>query len=109
LFLHIGGDVVIPGKSIIGIFDIDTTTISKDTKEFLKISEEEGFIEAISQSDLPKTFIITESDKKSKIYLSPISSVTLLKRANYVNKLEKKYKRELRNKNDDIALMEYKE
>jgi len=84
MFLHIGGDVVIPIKNIIAIMDIDTTTISKDTKEFLKIAEEEGFIESIS-FDLPKSFIITEIDKKSKIYLSPISSVTLNKRTGFMD------------------------
>jgi ribosomal protein S8 len=88
MFLHIGGDFVIPLKSIIAIFDMDSTTISKDTKEFLKVAEEEGFIKSISE-ELPKTFIITESDKKSKIYLSPISSVTLNKRIGYVNTLAK--------------------
>ncbi|MCX8128981.1 MAG: DUF370 domain-containing protein [Clostridia bacterium] len=86
MFLHIGGDVVIPVKNIIAIMDIETTTISKDTKEFLKIAEEEGFIESISH-DLPKSFIITEYDKKSKIYLSPISSVTLQKRSGYIDEI----------------------
>jgi len=86
MFLHIGGDVVIPMKNVIAIMDIDTTTISKDTKEFLKIAEEEGFIKSISE-DLPKSFIITETDKKSKIYLSPISSVTLQKRSNYIREI----------------------
>ncbi|KNY29744.1 extracellular matrix regulator RemB [Pseudobacteroides cellulosolvens] len=84
MFLHIGGDVVLPLKNIIAIMDIETTTISKDSKDFLKIAEEEGFIESISQ-DLPKSFIITEIDKKSKIYLSPISSVTLQKRSGFIN------------------------
>jgi hypothetical protein len=83
LFLHIGGDVVIPVKNVIAIMDIETTTISKDTKDFLKIAEEEGFIETISE-DLPKSFVITEIDKKSKIYLSPISSITLQKRSGYI-------------------------
>lgn len=86
MFLHIGGDVVIPIKNVIAILDIETTTISKDTKEFLTIAEEEGFIESISD-DLPKTFIITESDKKSKIYLSPISSITLQKRAGFIHEI----------------------
>lgn len=86
MFLHIGGDVVIPIRNVIAIFDIESTTISKDTREFLKIAEEEGFIESISE-DLPKSFIITETDKKSKIYLSPISSVTLQKRSGYVEEL----------------------
>lgn len=86
MFLHIGGDVVIPVKNIIAILDIDTTTFSKDTKEFLKIAEEEGFIKSISY-DLPKTFIITEVDKKSIIYLSPISSVTLNKRTGFMKEI----------------------
>lgn len=83
MFLHIGGDVVIPVRIIIAIMDIDTTTVSKDSKEFLKVAEEEGFIETIS-SDIPKSFIITETDKISRIYLSPISSVTLQKRSGFV-------------------------
>ncbi len=87
MFLHIGGDFVIPVKNIIAIFDIDTTTVSKYTREFLRVAEEEGFIEAISD-DLPKSFIITEEKRKSKIYLSPISSVTLKKRASYIKKLQ---------------------
>lgn len=84
MFLHIGGDFVLPVKNIIAILDIESTTISKDTKEFLKIAEEEGFVESIS-NDLPKSFIITETDKKSKIYLSPISSITLQKRSGFVS------------------------
>lgn len=83
MFLHIGGDVVIPMKDVIGILDIETTTLSNDTRDFLKIAEEEGFIDAISD-DMPKSFIITEVNKKSKIYLSPISSVTLQKRTKFV-------------------------
>jgi ribosomal protein S8 len=86
MFLHIGGDTVIPIKNIIAIFDMDTTKVSKDTKEFLKIAEEEGFIKNISQ-DLPKSFIITETDKKSKIYLSPISSGTLQKRSGFIKEI----------------------
>jgi hypothetical protein len=83
MFLHIGSDVVIPLKNVIAILDIETTTLSKDSRDFLKTAEEEGFIETISE-DLPRSFVITEEDKKSKIYLSPISSVTLQKRCGFV-------------------------
>lgn len=83
MFLHIGSDVVIPLKNVIAILDIETTTLSKDTRDFLKTAEEEGFIETISE-DLPRSFVITEEEKKSKIYLSPISSVTLQKRCGFV-------------------------
>lgn len=84
MFLHIGGDYVVPIKNIIAIMDLESTTISKDTKEFLTVAEEEGFVHTISD-DLPKSFIITEIDKKSKIYLSPISSITLQKRAGFID------------------------
>jgi len=86
MFLHIGGDIVIPIKNIIAIFDMEKTTISKDTREFLKTAEEEGFIQSISD-DIPKSYIVTETDKKSKIYLSPISSTTLQKRSKYFYEL----------------------
>ena len=88
MFLHLGGDKVVSLKNVIAIMDLETTTISKISKEFLTIAEDEGFIEAISD-DLPKTFIITEIDKKSKIYLSPISTTTLFKRAGYVEEIPK--------------------
>lgn len=84
MFLHIGGDIVVPIKNVIAIMDLESTTLSKDTRDFLSIAEEEGFIESISD-DIPKSFIITEIDKKSKIYLSPISSITLQKRAGFVD------------------------
>lgn len=84
MFLHIGGDFVVPIKNVIAIMDLESTTLSKDTRDFLSIAEEEGFIESISE-DIPKSFIITEIDKKSKIYLSPISSITLQKRAGFVD------------------------
>lgn len=86
MFLHIGGDVVLPMKNIIAIMDLETSSVSKDTKEFLRIADEEGFVESISD-DLPKSFVITETNKKSKIYLSPISSVTLQKRAGYLKEI----------------------
>ena len=79
MFLHIGGDVVVYINDVIAIMDIDKTTVSKDTKSFLRIAEEEGFVMTIN-SDLPKSFVIAEKEKKSIIYLSPISSVTLYKR-----------------------------
>ncbi len=89
MFLHIGSDFVIPLKSVIAILDLEKTTISKDTRDFLKTAEEEGFIESITE-DIPKSFIVTETDKKSKIYLSSISSITLQKRAKYLKNIQKK-------------------
>ncbi len=80
MFLHLGENVVVPIKDIIGIFDIETSMYSSDTIQFLRMAEEDGFVQRITK-DKPKSFVIAEVDKKSKIYLSPISSSTLTKRS----------------------------
>ncbi|MBP1890787.1 hypothetical protein J2Z53_002405 [Clostridium moniliforme] len=79
MFLHLGENVVVPIKDVIGIFDLEATMYSSDTIQFLRMAEEDGFVERITK-DKPKSFVIAEVDKKSKIYLSPISSSTLTKR-----------------------------
>ena len=81
MFLHLGGDTVISQKDIIAIFDLDITTISKITREFLRVAEEEGFVINVSE-DLPKSYVLAEHNRESRVYISPISAATLLKRAN---------------------------
>ncbi|KAJ49573.1 hypothetical protein BD780_003811 [Clostridium tetanomorphum] len=80
MFLHLGENVVVPLKDVIGIFDIETSMYSSDTTQFLRLAEEDGFVERITK-EKPKSFIIAEVDKKSKVFLSPISSATLTKRS----------------------------
>jgi hypothetical protein len=83
MFLHLGENVVVPINDIIGIFDMETTMYSSDTIQFLRMAEEDGFVERITKN-VAKSFVIAEVDKKSKIYLSPISSSTLCKRTEIV-------------------------
>ncbi len=80
MFLHLGSDVVVNVKDVIAILDLDVTSTSKITREFLRVAEDEGFVVNVSD-DLPKSFVITEIDKESRVFVSPISSATLLKRA----------------------------
>ena len=80
MFLHLGGDTVVNLKDVIAIMDLDVTSTSKITREFLAVAEEEGFVVNVSE-DLPKSYVLTEIDHKSKLFVSPISSATLLKRA----------------------------
>lgn len=82
MFLHLGENVVVPIKDIIGIFDLESSMYSSDTIQFLRMAEEDGFVERITKEH-PKSFVIAEVNKKSKVYLSPISSVTLAKRTNF--------------------------
>lgn len=83
MYLHIGDNVSIKSSQIIGFFDIDKTTTTKETRNFLSSSEQKGASITISD-EMPKTFIVT-ADKKgkdnSKVYISPISVSTLKKRS----------------------------
>ena len=85
--LHLGMDKDITFDEIIGIFDLDTTTVSKSTRNYLAKAEKAGIVENICY-DLPKSFIVCRTkDGKDKVYISQISSQTLLKRTNYVESL----------------------
>lgn len=76
MYLHIGGDFLLRSEDIIGIFDIENTSISKITREFLKESEKKKKVITTSY-DLPRSYIL---DKEERLYISPISPATLLKR-----------------------------
>lgn len=80
MFLHIGGDYIVSNKDIVAIIDMEKSTISKDTRNFLKISDEEGFIINVEKNEMPKSFVITQEKNKSKVFLTPISTNTLYKR-----------------------------
>lgn len=86
MFIHIGENMVIPLDGVIAIMDIESASMSNDTKQFLKIADEEGFIVRVTKDD-PKSFILAEVNKKSVVYLSPISSITLCKRSGFVDTL----------------------
>ena len=80
MYLHLGQNVVVPTKSIVGIFDLDNTTGSHLTRAFLKKAEKAGQIVNISD-DLPKSFIICSDEGGTKIYLSQLASSTLYRRS----------------------------
>jgi len=86
MIIHLGGDVVVPVSNIIAIIDMESAGQASINREFLKTAEDEGFITKISE-DPPKSFILAEFDKKTVIYMSPISSITLLKRSTYVDEI----------------------
>ncbi len=87
MYLHLGMDKVITFDDIIGIFDLDTTTVSKNTRNYLAKAEKAGIVENVCY-DLPKSFIVCRNKKgEDKVYIAQISSTTLLKRTSYVDSL----------------------
>lgn len=80
MFLHLGQDTVIKTEDIIGVFDIDNTTVSKHTRDYLSSATKSGKIVNVS-FELPKSFIVCkEKTGKETVYISQLSPGTLLKR-----------------------------
>lgn len=81
MFLHLGQDTVVNTKDIVGIFDLDITTISKHTRNYLSKKEKQHEVVTISM-ELPKSYIVCNKNNKTTVYISQLSSQTLLKRKN---------------------------
>ncbi|MBE7051172.1 MAG: DUF370 domain-containing protein [Ruminococcaceae bacterium] len=81
MYLHLGSDISVNKKYIVAIFDLDNTSTSKITQEYFKNATLEGKVINVSEEDLPRSFIVVEEKGKEKVYISPISSSTLSKRA----------------------------
>lgn len=80
MFIHLGQNTVVKKKDIIGIFDLDTSTVSIHTRNFLKKATENKEVINVSL-ELPKSFVITSNEKKQKVYISQLAASTLEKRS----------------------------
>jgi len=88
MYLHLGQETVVANEEIIGIFDLETTTISKITRDFLTGCEKRHEVVNVTE-ELPKSFILCSPGrgKEQKVYISQISTGTLEKRAGYLDRL----------------------
>lgn len=88
VFLHLGGDAVVPLKDVVAIFDMELPEQSRSVDEFLKTAKDEKIIIDVSGGKA-KSFVITSD----KVFFSQISSQTLKKRAEglreYLEQLDK--------------------
>lgn len=78
MYINIGEDFVLKTEYITGIFDMDKTTVNKATRDFLAKAQKENRV-VLTSYELPKSFIVA----KDKIYISPLNTSTLLKRAGW--------------------------
>lgn len=78
MYLPIGNDMSVRESSIIGIFDMDNTSTSKRTRQFLSMAQQEGSV--VSCDDLPKSYIVTTQYGMMRVYESTLSTATLEKR-----------------------------
>ena len=78
MYIHLGEETTVRGCEVIGIFDIENTSISKHTKEFFTKAEKNKWVEYVN-FEMPKSFVVCEKDGEDKVYISPISAATLRK------------------------------
>ena len=78
MYLSIGNDMAVRDRSIIGIFDLDNTSTSRRTREFLEKNEQEG--QVVPCDDLPKSFVLTTEYGMDRVYLTSLTAATLEKR-----------------------------
>ncbi len=100
MYLHLGNDILVLTRDIVGIFDIENSTIARSTKGFLAASERAGRVINVS-TELPKSFVVCKAPERDTqarrrkpekndntiIYISQISPSTLRKRAGFVDEL----------------------
>ncbi len=76
MYLHLGQSVSVQEEEIVGIFDLDNTTCSKGTRDFLSRAEKRNETTTVGE-DLPKSFVLCHGKAGDRIYLSQLSPVTL--------------------------------
>ena len=80
-YLHIGMNLMVDPRRVIGIFDLDNTSTSRHTRRFLDGAEKEGVVQSACE-DIPRSFVVCDHPyHRQIIYLSQLNSQTLLKRA----------------------------
>jgi hypothetical protein len=80
MYLHLGQNVVVPFSTVVGVFDLDNTTGSHVTRSFLSQAEKAGQVINVAE-DIPKSFIVCAEENRTKIFLSQLSTATLMKRS----------------------------
>jgi len=81
MYLHLGSNVSVPYADVVGIFDLDNSSTSRITREFLAAAEREGMVINVGE-DLPKSIVVCCPEGSwQRVYISPLASSTLLHRA----------------------------
>ena len=80
MYLHLGQDTIVNQRDIVGVFDMDNSTVSRHTRAFLARAQREGRVVNVSL-ELPKSFIVCEENGRETVYISQISTAKLLRRA----------------------------
>lgn len=83
MYLHLGNGFLARDEDVVGVFDLDNTTGSRITRDYLARAEKAGNVINTAE-DIPRSFVVCAEKKGKKgtrLYLSQLSPATLLKRS----------------------------
>ena len=80
MYIHLGRDYVLNDRDIIGIFNLETTTISPRGRDFLNYAQKNGAVVSLSD-ELPQSYVLADGAVVDTVYLSELSSAALRRRA----------------------------
>ena len=60
MYIHLGRDYVLNDRDIIGIFNLETTTISPRGREFLNYAQKNGAVVSLSD-ELPQSYVLADA------------------------------------------------
>lgn len=75
MYIHLGSDVTVESAEVIGIFDLEKTSVQRSINDFLSHSQKTGKIYYVSL-DMPKSFVVCEN----VVYVTNVGASTLKKR-----------------------------
>lgn len=79
MYLHLGDEVVISTRDLVGIFDLDVVTVGNAGRAYLQNAEKAGRLISVGEN-IPKSFVVCGKFREETVYISPVSASTLLKR-----------------------------
>ena len=71
--IYLGGETFVKDTDVIGVFDIDSATVSKNTREYLNLLEKDKKIMYSNIFEFPRAFVVT----KKETIITPIASKTI--------------------------------
>ena len=81
MYIHIGGNKVLNTRDIVGIFDLEKSSVSKFTRDFLANATKNRRVVNCTD-EMPKSFIVTIDEELTEtVYISQLACSTLYKRA----------------------------
>ena len=90
MYLHLGNGALVDEKDIIGIFDLEITSQSYRTRQYLKQAEERGHVSYVDIEEIPKSFLVCARPGEGQtIIISPLSPQTLQRRLENGSLLER--------------------